>query len=76
MRHDSLKRGMGLITEVYRITLTDSIENSTPTKSIQLRNSKSSLQIQIKPKFEFEIVPWDTEDSEFLDLVNFGDVAF
>jgi len=50
-------------------------ENTTPPKSIKSRNTKSSVQIQIKPKSKFEFVPRDTEDFEFLDLVDFGGVA-
>jgi len=35
----------------------------------------SSVQIQIEPRFQFEFVPRDTEESEFVDLVDFADVA-
>jgi len=55
--------------------MTVSTENNTPPKSIKSRNSKSSVRIQIKPKSKFEFVPRDTEDFEFLDLVDFGGVA-
>ena len=30
----------------------------------------------MKPKSQFEFVPRDTEEPEFLDMVDFGDVAF
>jgi len=30
----------------------------------------------MKPTSQFEFVPRDTEESEFFDLVDFGDVAF
>jgi len=40
------------------------------------RNSDSSGQIQISPKSQFEFVPPDTEESELLDLVDLGGVAF
>jgi len=39
------------------------------------RNFKCMVRIQIKPKSQFEFVLRDTEESEFLDLVDFGDVA-
>jgi len=35
-----------------------------------------SIHIQIKLKSQFEFVLRDTEESEFMDLVDFGDVAF
>ena len=54
---------------------TDSTENATPSSSTKSRNSKSSVQIQTKPKIHSESVPRDTEKSEFLDLVDFGGVA-
>jgi len=59
---------------------TDSTENATPPKSTRSRNSIPliwiCLQIQIKSKSQFEFVPRDTEESEVLDLVDFGGVAF
>jgi len=51
--------------------MTDSIENATPPKSSRSSNLKSSVQIQITLKFQFEFVPRDTEGSKFLDLVDF-----
>jgi len=33
------------------------------------------VQIQMKPKSQFEFVPRDTTKSEFLDLVDFGDAS-
>jgi len=39
-------------------------------------NSNSPVQIQIRPRSQFEFVPRDSEKSEFLDWVVFGDVAF
>jgi len=56
--------------------MTVSTENATPPKSTKSRNSKSSVQIQIKSQSQFEFVPRDTEESEFLDLVDFGAAAF
>jgi len=53
-----------------------STENTTPPKSSKPRNSNSSVQIQIEPKSRFEFIPRDTEKSEFLDLVDFGDYVF
>ena len=55
--------------------MTDSTTNAAPPKSTKSRNSDSSVQIQIKPKSKFEFVPRDSEDSEFLDLVDSGDVV-
>jgi len=59
-----------------QLSMTDSTENTTSPKSTQIRNSNVSVQIQIKPKCPSEFVPRDTEESESLDLVDFGDVAF
>jgi len=56
--------------------MTDFSENATPQKSTKSKNSNSSVQIQNKPRSHFELVPRDTEDSKFLDLVDFGCVAF
>ena len=50
-------------------------ENATPPKSTKSRNSNSSVPIQIKPKAQFEFVLRDTENLEFLDVVDFGGVA-
>ena len=46
---------------------------SSLTKS---RNSKVSVQNQIKPKSQCEFVPQDIEKSDFLDLADAGDGAF
>ena len=48
----------------------------SPLKSTKSTNSNSSVQIQIKTKSQFECVPRHTVESEFLDLVDFGGVAF
>jgi len=56
--------------------MTDSTENATPPKSTESRNSKSLLQIQIKNKSQSEFVPRNTEEFEFVDMVDFGNVAF
>jgi len=45
-------------------------------KSTKSRNSNSSVQTQIKSKSQFEFVPRDNEESEFLDLVDFKAAAF
>ena len=50
-------------------------ENATPLESTKPRNSNSSAQIQIRAKSQFEFVPRDTEESEFLDLADFEGVA-
>jgi len=49
--------------------------NCTPPNATKSRNSNALVQTQIKSKSQFEFVPRDTEESEFLDLVVFGDVA-
>ena len=56
--------------------MTDSTENATPPKSTKSRNSNSSVQVQSNSKSRFEFVLQDTEESEFLDFVDFGSVAF
>jgi len=49
---------------------------ATPPKSTKSRNSNSLVQIQIQPKSQYESVPRDSEESEFLDPVDFEGVAF
>jgi len=56
--------------------MTDSTVNATPPKSTKSKHSDSSVQIQPCPKSEFEFVPPDTKESEFLGLVDFRDAAF
>jgi len=56
--------------------LTNCTKNATFPKSTKSRKSNFTVQIQIKPKSQFEFVPRDTEESEFLDVADFGDVAF
>jgi len=56
--------------------MTVSTENAAPPKSTKSRNSNSSVQTQIKSTSQFEFVPRDTEESEFLDVVNFWGAAF
>jgi len=51
--------------------MTVSTENATTPKSTKSRNSNCSVKIQMRPKSEFEFVPRDSEESEFLDLVHF-----
>ena len=53
-----------------------STENATPPKSAKSRISNFRVQTQLKPKSEFEFVPRNTKKSEYLDLVDFGGVAF
>jgi len=53
---------------------TDSTE--IPPESTNLRILIPLVQIEIKPKSQFGFVLRKTEESEFLDLVDFGDVAF
>jgi len=46
-------------------------ENATHLKSSKSRYSNSSVQIQIKPKSEFDFVLRDTEESEFFSFGGF-----
>jgi len=55
---------------------TDCTENATAPKSTKTRNSNSSVQIQIESKSQFAFVPQDTDQFEFLDLVDLRGVAF
>ena len=52
--------------------MTDSTENATAPKFTTSRYSKSSVRIQIQTESQFEFVRRDTEESEFVDLANFG----
>ena len=61
---------------MFELVITDFTENATPLKSNLSRNPACSVQIQIKPKFQSQFVPRDTEESGFLDLVDVGDVKF
>ena len=61
---------------VHKAYMTESTEYATPPKSTKSRNSNSSVQIQIKQKSQFELVPRDTEKSEFLNVVDGGGGAF
>jgi len=40
-----------------------------------IHNLKFLVQIQVRPKSQFDSVPRDTEESELLDFVGFGGVA-
>jgi len=51
-------------------------ENATHLKSTKSKNSNSFVQIQIKPKSEYDFVLRDTEESELFHLVDFGGVVF
>jgi len=52
--------------------MTDSTEKTTLPKPTKSKNADSSVQISIKPKYQFEFVTRDTEKSECLNLVDFG----
>jgi len=51
--------------------MTDFTENAMRQKSTTSRNSNFSVQIQIKPKSQFEFVLRDIKKSEFFDMVDF-----
>ena len=77
-----LKFGMNLSRPVmcYKRNLsststTISTGNTAFPKSTRSRNSNSSVHIQIIPKSQHEFVPRDTDQSEVLELVEFGGVA-
>ena len=53
--------------------MTGSTQSAAPPKPTKSRNSNSSVQIQTRPKSEFEFELRDTEESEFSDLMDFGD---
>jgi len=53
-----------------------SSQNAEPPKSTKPTNSNFSIQFPIQPKSQFGFVPRDTEESEFLNTEDFGDVAF
>ena len=53
-----------------RVLMTVSTENAIPQQSTKSNNSNSSVQIQIQPRSRFECAPKDTEESEYLDLVD------
>ena len=58
------------------VYMTDSTESALHRhKSTKLKNSDFLVPIQLKPKSQIEFVPRDTEKYEFLDSVNFGDIA-
>ena len=56
--------------------MTNSAENVSPSESLKSSNSNFSVQIQIEPKSQFEFVPRDITKPEFVDMVDFGGVAF
>ena len=57
------------------VCMTLSTEKATSPKQTRSKDSNFSVQIQIKPKSQLESVPWHTEESKFLDLVDLGGVA-
>jgi len=58
------------------VRMTVFTENATPQKSSKSRNLDSFVLMQIEPNSQFEFVLRDTEESGFLDLVEFWDVEF
>jgi len=70
--HNSMKNGIQTQQQWY-----DRFHCKCYTsKSTKSRNSHFSAQLQIKPKSQSKFVSWDTEESEFFDLVDFAGVAF
>ena len=65
---------MGL-RNIY-LCITNSTENAIHPKYTISRKAKFSVQIQLNPKSQCILVLLDLEESEFLDLVDFGEGAF
>ena len=61
--------------EVPAKGMTHSTANATPPKSSKLRESNSVANNSNDTKFESEFVPRDSKESEFLNLVDFGEVV-
>jgi len=58
------------------VGLTVSTENTTHPKSMKSRNSDSPVTRSTNSNRDFDFIPIRTEEFEFLDLVDFGGVAF
>ena len=56
------------------VRITVSAESVAPVMSTKSRSSNSSVQIQVEMKVQSEFVPRDSEECEFLDLVDFGSI--
>ena len=69
MRNPNMRQST--IADGFQDAMTDSIEIATPLKSTKAWNSNFLVPIQIKSKSPFEFVPRDTEQSEYLDAVDF-----
>ena len=65
-----------MLSECRYVDTTDSTDNTLPPKYTTSRKPSSSVQIQIHRNSQFDCVLRDTEESEFLDLVDFEDIAF
>ena len=67
---------MTLLIRKYRDATYESFHWKCYTLQIHQIQANSSVQIQMKSRSQFEFVPRDTEESEFLDLVGFGGDTF
>jgi len=56
--------------------ITRSTEDTSSPKSTKSRNSNSLVRTQMKPNSQFDFVPRDTGESDFLNLVDYGDEVF
>ena len=56
--------------------MTVSTDNAASPKPTRSKNKDFSVRIQMSLKFQFKSVLRHTEESKFLDLVDFGEVAF
>ena len=70
-----VRMGMCNTWLIHQSCMTDSTEIATPSNSTKSRNSNFSVKIRIMPKSQFEFVPQDTEKSESLGSMDFGDAA-
>jgi len=75
MLHEWVISPLNAACNISTDDLTVSSENTTPPKPTKSRNSNFSEQLEINSRSQFEFVPWDAEESEFLDLMNFRCVA-
>ena len=55
--------------------MTDSTLKCYTPEIHQIQTSNFSVQLQIKPKSEFDFVPRDTQKTEFFDAEDYGDAA-
>jgi len=67
-------RGCTFSVETITPAMAVSTEIATPPKTSKSKKSNSSVQSQMKQKSPFEFVLQNTEKSQSLDLMDFGEV--